>query len=96
MSCKYLKMALLTLASVMSWASHAQTREIAGKVVDADGTDLQFVNVVLLSLPDSLIVTGTMTDEQGLFRMTADLNRAVVQLSSLGYKTLHLPVAEVD
>lgn len=89
-------MALLTLASVMSWASHAQTREIAGKVVDADGADLQFVNVVLLSLPDSLIVTGTMTDEQGLFRMTADLNRAVVQLSSLGYKTLHLPVAEVD
>ena len=96
MSCKYLKMALLTLASVMSWASHAQTREISGKVVDADGADLQFVNVVLLSLPDSLIVTGTMTDEQGLFRMTADLNRAVVQLSSLGYKTLHLPVAEVD
>ena len=96
MSCKYLKMALLTLASVMSWASHAQTREIAGKVVDADGADLQFVNVVLLSLPDSLIVTGTMTDEQGLFRMTADLNRAVVQFSSLGYKTLHLPVAEVD
>ena len=96
MSCKYLKMALLTLASVMSWVSHAQTREISGKVVDADGADLQFVNVVLLSLPDSLIVTGTMTDEQGLFRMTAGLNRAVVQLSCLGYKTLHLPVAEVD
>ena len=89
-------MALLILASVMSWASHAQTREISGKVVDADGADLQFVNVVLLSLPDSLIVTGTMTDEQGLFRMTAGLNRAVVQLSCLGYKTLHLPVAEVD
>ena len=96
MSCKYLKMALLTLASVMSWTSHAQTREISGKVVDADGADLQFVNVVLLSLPDSLIVTGTMTDEQGLFRMTADLNSGVVQLSSLGYQTVHLPVGEVD
>ena len=29
MSCKYLRMALLTLASVMSWASHAQTGEIS-------------------------------------------------------------------
>ena len=96
MSNKYLKMTLLALASVMSWASYAQTREISGKVVDADGADLQFVNVVLLSLPDSSIVTGTMTDEQGLFKMTADLNRGVVQLSNLGYKTMHLTVDEVD
>ena len=29
MGCKYLKLALLTLASVMSWASHAQTGEIS-------------------------------------------------------------------
>ena len=96
MSCKYLKLALPALLSVMSWVSYAQTKEISGKVVDTDGADLQFVNVVLLSLPDSLIVTGTMTDEQGQFVMTSDLDGGVVQLSSLGYETLHLLVGEVD
>ena len=96
MSRKYLKLALLTLASVMSWASHAQTREISGKVVDADGADLQFVNVVLLSLPDSTIVTGAMTDEQGMFRLAAETNQSVVQFSNLGYRTICLPVADVD
>ncbi len=96
MSCKYLKMALLALASVMSWVSHAQTREISGKVVDADGADLQFVNVVLLSLPDSSIVTGTMTDEQGLFCLSAETEQGVVQFSNLGYRTLCLPFADVD
>ena len=96
MSCKYLKLALLALSSVMSWVSYAQTKEISGKVVDTDGADLQFVNVVLLSLPDSLIITGTMTDEQGQFVMTSDLDGGVVQLSSLGYETLHLLVGEVD
>ena len=96
MSCKYLKLALPALLSVMSWVSYAQTKEISGKVVDTDGADLQFVNVVLLSLPDSLIITVTMTDEQGQFVMTSDLDGGVVQLSSLGYETLHLLVGEVD
>ena len=96
MGCKYLKLALLTLASVMSWASHAQTREISGKVVDADGADLQFVNVVLLSLPDSTIVTGAMTDEQGMFCLSAETEQGVVQFSNLGYRTVCLPFADID
>ena len=95
MSFKYLKMALLALVSVMSWASYAQTREISGKVVDADGADLQFVNVVLLSLPDSAIVTGTMTDEQGMFSLSADISIGVLQLSILGYETVSIPVEDV-
>ena len=96
MTCKYLKLALLTLSSVMSWVSYAQTKEISGKVVDADGADLQFVNVVLLSLPDSTIVTGAMTDEQGMFCLSAETEQGVVQFSNLGYRTLCLPFADVD
>lgn len=95
MSRKYFKLALLALASVMSWMSFAQTKEISGKVVDADGADLQFVNVVLLSLPDSTIVTGAMTDEQGMFCLSTETDQGVVQFSNLGYKTICLPVAEV-
>ena len=96
MTCKYLKLALLALSSVMSWVSYAQTREISGKVVDADGADLQFVNVVLLSLPDSTIVTGAMTDEQGMFCLSAETEQGVVQFSNLGYRTVCLPFADID
>ena len=96
MSSKYVKLALLAMASVMSWASHAQTRGISGKVVDTDGADLQFVNVVLLSLPDSTIVTGAMTDEQGKFTLSVEADHGVVQFSNLGYSTVCLPVVEVD
>ena len=95
MSSKYLKMTLLTLASVMSWASYAQTREISGKVVDADGADLQFVNAVLLALPDSVIVHGTVTDEQGMFSLSTDISIGVLQLSMLGYKTVSIPIEDV-
>ena len=96
MKVNILKWASLLAAVVMSGVTFAQTKTVSGKVVDEEGRGLPFVNVVLLSLPDSSIVTGTMTDEQGLFEMTTDLNRGVVQLSSLGYKTVHLPVGEVD
>ncbi len=96
MKVNILKWASLLAAVVMSGVTFAQTKNVSGKVVDEEGRGLPFVNVVLLSLPDSSIVTGTMTDEQGLFEMTTDLNRGVVQLSSLGYKTVHLPVGEVD
>ncbi len=87
---------MLVAFSVMPWVTYAQTREISGKVVDADGADVQFVNVVLLSLQDSTIVTGTMTDEQGMFCLSAETDQGVVQFSNLGYRTVCLPVVDVD
>lgn len=90
-----LKWIAVAVMSVLSQVAFPQTRELTGKIVDKDGEDMPFVNVVLLSLPDSAIVHGTVTDEQGLFSISADISIGTLQLSMLGYETVSLPVEEV-
>ena len=90
-----IKWIAVAVMSVLSQVAFAQTRELTGKVVDKDGEDMPFVNVVLLSLPDSAIVHGTVTDEQGMFSISADISIGTLQLSMLGYETVSLPVEEV-
>ena len=90
-----MKWIAVAVMSVLSQVAFAQTRELTGKVVDKDGEDMPFVNVVLLSLPDSAIVHGTVTDEQGMFSISADISIGTLQLSMLGYETVSLPVEEV-
>ena len=53
---------------MMSMTAQAKTQDWGGRVIDAKGEPVPFVNVVLLSLPDSTFVQGDMTDEQGFFR----------------------------
>ena len=88
----FLKWASSLLALMMPWVTFAQTKGIYGKVVDEKGEPIPFVNAVLMSLPDSTIVHGTVTDEQGFFKMNTDVDLAVLQLSMLGYQTLCLPM----
>ena len=88
----FLKWASSLLALMMPWVTFAQTKGIYGKVVDEKGEPILFVNAVLISLPDSTIVHGTVTDEQGFFKMNTDVDLAVLQLSMLGYQTLCLPM----
>ena len=90
-----LKWIAVAVMSVLSQVAFPQTRELTGKVVDKDGEDMPFVNVVLLSLPDSTIMHGTVTDEQGMFSISADISIGTLQLSMLGYETVSLPVEEV-
>ena len=90
-----LKWIAVAVMSVLSQVAFPQTRELTGKVVDKDGEDMPFVNVVLMSLPDSTIMHGTVTDEQGMFSISADISIGTLQLSMLGYETVSLPVEEV-
>ena len=90
-----MKWIAVAVMSVLSQVAFPQTRELTGKIVDKDGEDMPFVNVVLLSLPDSAIVHGTVTDEQGMFSISADISIGTLQLSMLGYETVSLPVEEV-
>ena len=85
MNINFLKWALLLAAVVMSGVTFAQTKYVSGRVVDEEGKDLPFVNAVLLSLPDSTIVHGTVTDDDGMFGISVDINAGVLQLSMLGY-----------
>lgn len=62
----------------------AQNR-IVGKVVGEDLKPMEFVNVVLLSLPDSTFIAGTMSAPDGSFSFAAEGD--LVKLSSIGYTT---------
>ena len=74
----------------MSMSAQAKTQDIGGKVIDENGQPLPYVNVVLLSLPDSAFVQGAMTDEQGIFNIVTNQSQGLLKLSSVGYETLYL------
>ena len=92
----YLKWVSLLIAVMIPVGTFAQTKELSGKVVDEKGEAIPFVNAVLLSLPDSVIVHGTVTDEQGMFSLSTDISIGVLQLSMLGYETVSLPVEDLN
>ena len=86
------------LASNMS--SHDRSRTVlktqdwGGRIIDEKGEPMPFVNVVLLSLPDSAFVQGGMTDEQGMFKIVTDVNNGLFKVTSVGYQTLYIKAGQ--
>ena len=62
---KTMRLAAMIAALMMSLVSFANVLDVSGKVIDENGNPLEFVNVVLLSLPDSTFIQGATTNEQG-------------------------------
>lgn len=84
---KTLRKTLLLLCSLASsFGLSAQT--ISGKLVDEQNQPLPYANVVLLSLPDSAFVSGTISGEDGAFTLEATSQNQIVKISSIGYKTV--------
>ena len=83
---------LCTLAS--SFGLSAQT--VSGKLVDEQNQPLPYANVVLLSLPDSAFVNGTISGENGTFTLDATSQNQIVKISSIGYKTVCRPVSPAN
>ena len=81
-------------AMMMTMMSFAKTQDWGGRVIDEKGEPMPYVNVVLLSLPDSAFVQGAMTDEHGVFKIATNVNNGVLKVSSVGYQTLYLNAGE--
>ena len=79
---------------MMTLTSAAKTQDIRGKVIDAQGSPMAFVNVVLLSMPDSAFVQGAMTDEQGIFKIVTNINDGLLKVSCIGYETVYMKAAQ--
>ena len=90
------RLAALMAAVLMTMMSFAKTPDMTGTVLDEKGEPMPFVNVVLLSLPDSTFVQGAMTDDQGHFQITTLKNDGLLKLSSIGYETLYLNPNEIN
>lgn len=93
---KKIRFRLAALVAVMSIAvmATAKTPDMTGTVIDEKGEPMPFVNVVMLSLPDSSFVQGAMTDEQGHFKIITPNSGALLKVSCIGYQTLYLNAVE--
>jgi len=89
----FLRLAAIAAAMMMSMSVEAKTQDVGGKVIDEKGEPMPFVNVVLLSLPDSAFVQGAVTDEQGNFKIVTSKNDGLLKISSVGYKTYYIKAA---
>jgi hypothetical protein len=90
----FLRFAALMAAMMMTMTAQAKTQDWGGLVVDENGEPMPYVNVVLLSLPDSVFVQGAMTDDHGVFKIVTNVNNGVFKVSSVGYQTLYINAGE--
>lgn len=83
-----MKQIFLTLLTVLLSIHALKAQTINGKVVDSKNQPIGFANVALCSLPDSTLVTGTITNENGEYSIdTKNANNAFLKISFVGYQT---------
>jgi hypothetical protein len=72
------------LCSIAVWA---QTYSISGTVKDTDNETVAFANILVMQSLDSTIVTGTSSDENGVFKIE-DLKSSqyILKTSFIGFK----------
>lgn len=83
-----IKQLLLVLALGIWSHAQAQTTEISGKIVGNDSTALVGVSVAVKEKPG----IGTLTDEQGIFKIQAGLHDVLV-ITYVGFQRLEVPIA---
>ena len=70
--------------------------QVTGKVVDGKQSPIPYVSCVLLSIPDSTFVSGTVTNMDGYFELPVQQGHYIIQFSYLGYKTTELECTNGD
>ena len=87
---KFLRSFVLTLMAMTCGTVPVagQGLEWKGKVIDEEGQALQYANVVLMSLPDSAMVAGTVTGMDGAYSIMSDARNVVLRVSMIGYRTV--------
>ena len=83
---------LTLMLCLIGMAASIQAQTLSGKLVDEKNVPLAYANVVLLSIPDSTFVSGTISDEMGGFRLAKDKKGQLVRISSIGYATIYKKV----
>lgn len=92
---RFIKVFLFALIGItLPVTLSAQT--ISGKLIDENSQPLSYANVVLLSLPDSAFVSGTISGEDGAFKLEATSRNQILKISTIGYKTVYKPIAPAN
>ena len=88
---------LILFAAACGMMTEAYSQDITGRITDERNVPLAYANVVLLSLPDSAFVSGTISGEDGEFSVSGHTEKGAsrcLKISSVGYRTLILDVRE--
>lgn len=91
--------ALCTLFSLFifsGFTSQAADTMIKGMIIDESDQAVPYAAVLLYSMPDSVRVTGTTTDDQGYFEISAKKGQYLVKVSFLSYQDQNIPVTVTD
>ncbi|MDD3969179.1 MAG: carboxypeptidase-like regulatory domain-containing protein, partial [Proteiniphilum sp.] len=79
------KIVLFFLLGGILLPMHAQ---IHGTVLDTDSNPIEFANVALYTVPDSTLIAGTITNQEGHFSLNSDYKSdAFLRISFIGYET---------
>lgn len=68
----------------------SQQQDWKGRVLDENGEAFSYVNVILMSMPDSTVISGAITAEDGSFLIQSDARNAVLMVSMIGYRTVYV------
>ena len=72
----------LTLLSVFPLLFSIQA-QLKGTLIDQDQQPIEFANIALYSLPDSVMITGAVSDEKGDFMLNdngAGIDNALLEI----------------
>ncbi|MCQ2254594.1 MAG: TonB-dependent receptor family protein [Bacteroidaceae bacterium] len=83
---------IITTIILLATICQIDAQNITGTITDENGQPMEFVTVSLRSLPDSALVSGCITDENGQFSLERKDGGSFIQASSIGYRTLNIPV----
>lgn len=85
---------VLFLAIVLSGFAQVRHVTLSGSVVEKDNNaPVEQATVQLLLLPDSIFASGTASNRDGRFSLTAKPGNYVLKISSIGYTTLFKAVS---
>ena len=87
---KHFTLALLSVFSLL-FSIQAQLK---GTLIDQDQQPVEFANIALYSLPDSVMITGAVSDEKGDFTLNdngAGIDNAFLEISFICYETQTVP-----
>lgn len=86
-----MKLTLVLLSVLLSVATYAQT--LTGKIIDQQNQPVPFANVIALDA-DSVFINGNVSGEDGIFRIEATKQAALLKVSYIGLEEQIIPIQE--
>ena len=73
----------------LTFVYQASGQTVSGILMDETEQPVAYANVVVMSLPDSAFVSGTISDDKGSFTLAVDGKDKIIRISSIGYMTVY-------